>query len=70
MAAMDAIAIGRIVPESETDSDAAFSVVSVLHGDKLVRESQELRVNYFGRAKTEQNPRIHRDKARHRQSTP
>ncbi len=54
MAAMDTVAIARIVPGSETDSDAKFSVVSVLRGDKLVTESQELTINYFGKAKTDQ----------------
>lgn len=54
MAAMDTIAIAKIVPGSESDSDAKFQVVSILRGDKLIGKDQELRVNYFGKAKSDQ----------------
>jgi hypothetical protein len=54
MAAMDTVAIGRIVAGTETDSDAEFEIVRVIAGDSLVRIDQRLRVNYFGKAKPDQ----------------
>ncbi|MCC7335514.1 MAG: hypothetical protein IT422_10470 [Pirellulaceae bacterium] len=54
MAAMDTAAIARIVTGSETDADAEFEVVSVLRGDNLIHPEQKVRVNYFGKAKPEQ----------------
>ncbi|MFK7736402.1 MAG: hypothetical protein AB8B50_10255 [Pirellulaceae bacterium] len=54
MAAMDTVAIARILPGSINDSEATFSVESVLRGDKLVRPDQELLINYFGKPKDEQ----------------
>ena len=55
MAAMDTVAVARIIPGSESDSDALFSVVSVINGESLVNPNQELRINYFGKAKAGQN---------------
>ncbi len=55
MAAMDTVAIARIVAGSETDSDAEFEVMAVIRGDTLIRSQQKLRVNYFGKAKPDQN---------------
>lgn len=55
MAAMDTVAIARIVPGSETDSDAQFSILSVLTGKKLLNQEQHLRINYFGKAKEDQH---------------
>ncbi len=55
MAAMDTVAIARIIPGSESDSDADFNVTSVIRGDTLIRSDQVLKVNYFGKAKPEQN---------------
>lgn len=54
MSAMDTVAIARIVAGSETDADAEFEVVSVLRGDSLINPEQKVRVNYFGKAKPEQ----------------
>lgn len=51
---MDASAIARIVPGSETDADAEFEIISVLHGQGLVEPHQKIRVNYFGKAKPDQ----------------
>lgn len=51
---MDTAAIARIVADSETESDAEFEIVSVLRGDDLIRPGQKIRVNYFGKAKPEQ----------------
>ncbi len=51
---MDAAAIARIVPGSETDADAEFEIVSVLHGQGLIEPHQKIRVNYFGKAKPDQ----------------
>lgn len=55
MSAMDTVAIARIVPGTETDSDAEFSVVNVIRGDNLISPEQAVRVNYFGKAKPDQN---------------
>ena len=52
---MDAAAIARIVAGSETDADAEFEIISVLHGQSLVEPHQKIRVNYFGKAKPDQN---------------
>ncbi len=54
MTAMDTAAIARIVGGSETDADAEFEIVSVLRGDSLIHPEQKVRVNYFGKAKPEQ----------------
>ncbi len=54
MAAMDTAAIARIVAGTETDSDAEFEIQLVIRGDKLIRPQQKLRVNYFGKAKPDQ----------------
>lgn len=54
MAAMDTVAIAKIMAGTESDSDAEFSIVSVIRGQKLVQEEQALRVNYFGNAKPKQ----------------
>lgn len=54
MEAMDTVAIARIINGSESDSEADFSVVSVIRGEKLVQIKQDLRVNYFGKAKEDQ----------------
>ncbi len=54
MAAMDTAAIARIVAGSETDSDAEFEILSVIRGERLIRTEQKLRVNYFGKAKPDQ----------------
>ena len=54
MEAMDTVAIARIINGSESDSEADFSVVSIIRGQKLVEEQQALRVNYFGKAKEDQ----------------
>ncbi len=51
---MDTAAIARIVAGSETDADAEFEIVSVLRGDKLIHPEQTVRVNYFGKAKPDQ----------------
>lgn len=51
---MDAAAIASIIPGTETDSDAMFQVHAVIRGDSLVRASQKIKVNYYGRAKGEQ----------------
>lgn len=51
---MDTVAIARIINGSESDSEADFSVVSVIRGEKLVQIKQDLRVNYFGKAKENQ----------------
>jgi hypothetical protein len=50
MEAMDAVAIAKIVKGSETDSDAEFSVISVIRGGNLIKEGQTARINYFGKA--------------------
>ncbi len=50
MEAMDAAAIAKIVPGSETDSDAEFTIVSVIRGESLIKVGQNVRVNYFGKA--------------------
>ncbi|MEM7478606.1 MAG: hypothetical protein AAF483_26785, partial [Planctomycetota bacterium] len=55
MAAMDTVAIARIVPGSETDSTALFSVRTIINGQELLQTKQELSINYFGKAKEEQN---------------
>jgi hypothetical protein len=55
MAAMDTVAIARIVAGSETDSDAEFEVMAVIRGETLIRSQQKLRVNYFGKAKPDQD---------------
>lgn len=54
MGAMDAAAIARIVAGSETDADAEFEIISVLHGQSLIEPHQKIRVNYFGKAKPDQ----------------
>lgn len=54
MAAMDTVAIARIIAGSETDSDAEFEIQTVIRGDRLIRPEQKLRVNYFGKAKSDQ----------------
>ncbi len=54
MSAMDTVAIAKIVAGSETDSDAEFEIISVVRGDKLILPAQKLRVNYFGKAKPDQ----------------
>ncbi|MCR9294331.1 MAG: hypothetical protein NXI32_16555 [bacterium] len=54
MAAMDAVAIARIVPGTETDSDATFLISHVISGTELISPKQELKMNYFGKAKPEQ----------------
>lgn len=51
---MDTAAIARIVPGSETESDAEFEILSVIRGENLMRPDQKLRVNYFGKAKPDQ----------------
>ncbi len=54
MAAMDTAAIACIVAGTETDSDAEFEILSVIRGERLIRSEQKLRVNYFGKAKSDQ----------------
>lgn len=54
MAAMDTTAIARIVAGTESDSDAEFEIINVLRGEKLIRPEQKLRINYFGKAKPDQ----------------
>ncbi len=54
MAAMDTAAIARMVAGSETESDAEFEIISVLRGDSLIRPEQKVRINYFGKAKPDQ----------------
>lgn len=49
MSAMDTVAIAKIVPGSATESDAKFSIASVISGQDLVRNSQEVTINYFGK---------------------
>ncbi len=50
MEAMDAVAIAKIVSGTETDSDAEFSIISLIRGESLIKEGQTARVNYFGKA--------------------
>lgn len=52
---MDAVAVAKIVPGTESDSDAQFAVQAVIRGDSLVRPKQELRINYFGKAQPQQS---------------
>ncbi len=54
MSAMDTTAIARIVAGTESDSDAEFEIINVLRGEKLIRPEQKLRINYFGKAKPDQ----------------
>lgn len=54
MAAMDTVAIAKIVEGSETDSDAEFQILKVVAGEGLITSDQHLRVNYFGKAKPDQ----------------
>jgi len=54
MAAMDTAAIARIVAGTETEADAEFEILSVIRGDKLIRPELKLRINYFGKAKSDQ----------------
>lgn len=55
MSAMDTVAIAQIVPGSTTDSEAKFTVVSVINGETLVKPEQVLTINYFGEAKDDQS---------------
>ncbi|QDV27521.1 hypothetical protein Q31a_59100 [Aureliella helgolandensis] len=52
---MDTVAFATIVAGSETDADALFKIESVLKGDALLKVGQEIRVNYFGKAKEGQH---------------
>ena len=55
MSAMDTVAIARIIPGSETDSTAIFSVRSIINGKELLKQEQELTISYFGKAKEGQD---------------
>lgn len=54
MEAMDAVAVARVVPDSQTDSDAEFIVGSIIQGSGLVSPAQSIRMNYFGKPKPDQ----------------
>ncbi|MEZ6136046.1 MAG: hypothetical protein R3C53_14185 [Pirellulaceae bacterium] len=51
----DAVAFAKIVAGSESDSDALFKISAVIKGESFIREGQEIRVNYFGKAKPDQH---------------
>jgi hypothetical protein len=50
----DAVAFAKIVAGTTTDSDAIFEIHSILKGDSLLSVGQQIRVNYFGKAKPDQ----------------
>ena len=53
MKQMDTVAIALRV-EAESESVSTFEIVRVLKGDQLIKPSQQVRINYFGRADQEQ----------------
>lgn len=47
----DLVVLAKIIPGSETESDAEFEILDLLSGENYAREGQRFRVNYFGKAK-------------------
>lgn len=55
MESVDTVAFGTILPGTETDTDATFLVHTVLRGDDILKVGQQIKVNYFGNAKSGQH---------------
>ncbi len=50
----DLVAFAKIVPGTETESDAEFELSILISGESLAEKGQKFRVNYFGKAKPDQ----------------
>ncbi len=51
----DLVAFAKIVPGTETESDAEFELLTMVGGESLAAHAgQKFRINYFGKAKSDQ----------------
>lgn len=51
----DLVAFAKIIPGTETESDAEFELNTLISGESLAEKGQKFRVNYFGKAKPDQS---------------